>query len=79
MSQDCALKLSGVSKRYEHFALQSIDLTVEPGTVMGFIGPNGAGKTTSLRIALGLIKPDSGQVEVYGKAIPEEQVEAKWQ
>ncbi|MFI7080735.1 ATP-binding cassette domain-containing protein [Micromonospora sp. NPDC049903] len=45
-------------------ALDGLDLTVEPGEVHGFLGPNGAGKSTTIRIVLGLLRRDSGQVRV---------------
>lgn len=60
------ISLKNVSKNYgKTKALDSLDLQVEPGQIVGFIGPNGAGKTTTIRIILGLIK-SSGQAEVLG-------------
>jgi ABC-2 type transport system ATP-binding protein len=47
-------------------ALDGFDLTVGPGEVHGFLGPNGAGKSTTLRILLGLIRKDSGEVRLFG-------------
>ena len=58
----------GLVKRYgEIVAVDSVDLTVEPGDVFGYLGPNGAGKTTSLRMMLGLIRPTAGSVELFGR------------
>ena len=55
-------------KRYRKIiAVDHVDLTVEPGDVFGYLGPNGAGKTTSLRMMLGLIRPTSGSVELFGR------------
>jgi ABC-2 type transport system ATP-binding protein len=48
-------------------AVDEVDLTVEPGCVYGYLGPNGAGKTTSLRILLGLIRPDAGVARLFGR------------
>jgi ABC-2 type transport system ATP-binding protein len=48
-------------------ALDGLDLTVATGEVHGFLGPNGAGKTTTIRILLGLLRADSGEVTVQGK------------
>jgi ABC-type branched-subunit amino acid transport system ATPase component len=45
---------------------------------MGFIGPNGAGKSTTIRILMGLVHQDRGEVQVLGHAMPGEQVAAKW-
>jgi ABC-2 type transport system ATP-binding protein len=55
-------------KRYGAIvAVDGVDLTVERGDVFGYLGPNGAGKTTSLRMLLGLIRPTSGIVELFGR------------
>ncbi len=47
-------------------ALDGLELTVEAGEVHGFLGPNGAGKTTAIRVLLGLLRSDSGTVELLG-------------
>lgn len=47
--------------------LDNINLLVEQGSIYGFLGPNGAGKTTTLRLLLGLLKNQSGSIEVFGK------------
>jgi ABC-2 type transport system ATP-binding protein len=55
-------------KRYDEvLAVDHIDLNVRIGDVYGFLGPNGAGKTTTLRMALGLIMPTEGTVELFGR------------
>ncbi len=72
-----AIHMHQVSKRYEHFELSSLDLSLEKGRIMGFIGPNGAGKSSTMRILMGLIKPDAGRVEVLGHPIPREETLAK--
>jgi ABC-2 type transport system ATP-binding protein len=55
-------------KRYDDvLAVDHIDLNVHAGDVYGFLGPNGAGKTTTLRMALGLITPTEGTVELFGR------------
>ena len=56
-----------VSRRFgSTVALDGLDLNVEPGTVLGLIGRNGAGKSTSLRLALGHLHPDAGDIRVLG-------------
>src|SRR5215469_9831877 len=75
---DLAIKLESVTKRYRYFTLDNIDLEVPAGEIMGLIGPNGAGKSTTIRILLGLVHQDSGNVRVLGHRMPAEQVEAKW-
>jgi ABC-2 type transport system ATP-binding protein len=58
----------GLVKRYgEVTAVDDVDLTVGAGEVYGYLGPNGAGKTTSLRMLLGLIRPDAGSVKLFGR------------
>ena len=58
-----------LTKRYEHLtAVDALDLEVRAGEVYGFLGPNGAGKTTTLRMLLGLIRPTSGEVRLFGRA-----------
>jgi ABC-2 type transport system ATP-binding protein len=62
------VRARGLVKRYkEVLAVDHIDLNVDAGDVYGFLGPNGAGKTTTLRMALGLIMPTAGSVELFGR------------
>ena len=62
------VKARGLVKRYKDvLAVDHIDLNVRLGDVYGFLGPNGAGKTTTLRMALGLIAPTEGSVELFGR------------
>ncbi len=75
---DLAIDLTGVCKKYRFFSLDSIDLKVPEGQIMGLIGPNGAGKSTTIRILMGLVHQDSGDVRVLGHCMPAEQVAAKW-
>ena len=62
------VRARGLVKRYDDvLAVDHIDLNVQAGDVYGFLGPNGAGKTTTLRMALGLIAPSEGTVELFGR------------
>ena len=47
-------------------AVDRLSFQVKAGTVTGFLGPNGAGKSTTLRMLLGLVRPDSGQANIWG-------------
>jgi ABC-2 type transport system ATP-binding protein len=75
---DRAIKMEGVAKKYRYFTLDKIDLELQQGQIMGLIGPNGAGKSTTIRILLGLIHQDHGDVQVLGHRMPAEQITAKW-
>ncbi len=55
----------------EKVAVEDISLTIEQGDFLGLIGPNGSGKTTLLHLMLGLQRPDSGTVELFGQPIEE--------
>lgn len=72
-----AFSLSGIAKRYPHFALQDVSLDLPEGQVMGLVGVNGAGKTTLLRLLTGLAATDAGEVTVLGHRLPDAQVAAK--
>jgi len=62
-----ALRFEKVTRRFgDKTAVDRLDLTVEPGSVLGLVGRNGAGKTTSLRLALGTLFTDGGSVRVLG-------------
>lgn len=74
---DLAFQLSQVSRQFTHFKLQDIDLVLERGGVMGLIGPNGAGKSTVIRILMGLMAADQGEIQVLGQPIPQAQALAK--
>ncbi|HXV05669.1 MAG TPA: ATP-binding cassette domain-containing protein [Solirubrobacterales bacterium] len=68
MAESPPIEVRGLVKRYgEILAVDRVDLTVERGDVFGYLGPNGAGKTTSLRMMLGLIRPDEGSVRLFGR------------
>ena len=64
-----AIEARGLSKSFGGvLAVDSLDLVVDPGEVVGFLGPNGAGKTTTLRLLLGLLRPTSGEATILGRA-----------
>ena len=71
---DSILTLSDVSKTFRDFwgrptvkAVTSLSCSVRPGEVFGLLGPNGSGKSTTIRMLLGLLKADSGTIEVFGQ------------
>ena len=56
--------------RGRRVAVHGLDLDVPAGGVHGFLGPNGSGKTTTIRMLLGLVRPDAGSVHVFGTPVP---------
>ena len=64
------LEVNNLSKTYKNFkAIDDISFQVNKGDIYGFLGPNGAGKSTTLRMILGLIKPNSGEIKLNGSFI----------
>jgi ABC-2 type transport system ATP-binding protein len=64
------LELQGLSKRYgDTVALNNLGFSVADGQLFGFVGPNGAGKTTAMRIVIGVLDPDSGEVRWQGSPL----------
>jgi ABC-2 type transport system ATP-binding protein len=64
------LDIAGVSKRFgTRQALDDVSFTIEPGEVFGFVGSNGAGKTTTMRIVLGVLSADAGEVCWQGRPV----------
>ena len=72
-----AIALKGVHKQYDGFALRDIQLELPVGQVMGLVGVNGAGKSTLMRLLMGLIRADGGEVEALGQPLPQAQVAVK--
>src|SRR4051812_35654806 len=71
------VRARGLVKRYgEIVAVDHVDLSVPAGAVYGLLGPNGAGKTTVMRMLFGLIRPDEGSIELFGRAELAGRVEA---
>ncbi|MDQ7781600.1 MAG: ABC transporter ATP-binding protein [Desulfomonilaceae bacterium] len=62
------IRLRNIRFRYNsRYVLDGLDFSVNPGDRVGLVGPNGSGKTTLCHIIMGLLAPDSGEVEVFGK------------
>jgi ABC-2 type transport system ATP-binding protein len=67
MSDAPAVEVRGLTKTFGTVtALDGLELTVPAGQVVGFLGPNGAGKSTTIRVLLGLLRPDAGSVRLLG-------------
>src|SRR3954466_3893745 len=64
------LEIDGISKRFgSTVALDGMSFTVRPGELFGFVGANGAGKTTTMRIVLGVLAADAGEVRLDGRPV----------
>ena len=61
------VELTKIRKCYDEFvAVNDLSLRVRPGGIYGLLGPNGAGKTSTIRMIMGIIVPDAGQISVFG-------------
>jgi len=68
---DVPLRISGLTKRYRNGerVVDDLSFQVERGQVLGLLGPNGAGKTTTMRMLMGLIHPDAGDIHIFGHRV----------
>jgi ABC-2 type transport system ATP-binding protein len=65
---DIAVSMKGVCRSFgEIQAIRNLDLDIEKGAIHGLLGPNGSGKSTTMKMVMGLLKPDSGRISVYGR------------
>ena len=72
------VRFESLTKRYEGtVAVEDLDLEVGPGEFFGFLGPNGAGKSTTIKMAIGLLRPTSGRVRLFGMDPYESPLEVK--
>jgi len=66
------LELNSITKRYDGtVAVDGLSLVIEPGGIYGLLGPNGAGKTTTIRMVMGIIQPDDGEIRIFGEPFSE--------
>ena len=64
-----AIEIKGLTKHFPGFALEGLNLTLPSGCILGLIGENGAGKSTTIKLLLGMLKPDGGSASVLGTDI----------
>ena len=76
--QDAVIRTQDLVKNYGAVqVLKDLDLAVPRHSIFGFLGPNGAGKTTTMKILLGLASATSGEVEIFGKDVPEHSLQIR--
>lgn len=74
-SKSLVIETKNLSKTYrEVHALHDLNLAVKEHSIFGFLGPNGAGKTTAIKLLLGLARPTSGSVHIFGQDIQRESI-----
>src|SRR3954469_11063378 len=61
-----ALQVRGLKKSFVRPAVDNLNLTIRAGEFYALLGPNGAGKTTTLRLVVGLLEPEAGEISVFG-------------
>jgi ABC-2 type transport system ATP-binding protein len=80
LSNTFAVKLADISKNYSDVtAVDHLDLEVKKGEIIGLLGPNGSGKSTTLKMILGLVKADSGSINVLGINVSDDPMAVKKQ
>lgn len=76
MIKNIVLEVKNLRKSFGDFvAIDDISFSLEEGQILGFLGPNGAGKSTTIYCILGLIDPDSGEINIFGKDIKKKRSE----
>ena len=79
MAEDApVVVIDNLTKKYgELTAVDSLSLSLSAGQILGFIGPNGAGKTTTIRMLLGQLKPNAGQLRILGLDVARQTLEVR--
>jgi len=78
LTDAAALSMRALCKSFDGKpAVTQLELTIRPGEFYALLGPNGAGKTTTIRMAAGLLLPDSGSIEIYGVDVVADPIAAK--
>lgn len=63
---DKVIELENINKRFSGFSIDNLNLSINKGYITGFIGANGSGKSTTIKMIMNLIKPDSGNLKIFG-------------
>ncbi|SFF11419.1 ABC-2 type transport system ATP-binding protein [Paenibacillus algorifonticola] len=73
------IKLNNVSKQYKLFSIEPLSCTFKQGYITGLIGPNGAGKTTLIKMIMGITRPGTGEITIFGQSQSLQEAEIKQQ
>lgn len=73
------LEVRGLTKRFSSFTLQDVSFSIPGGSIMGLVGENGAGKTTTIKLLLNELKPDGGEIHIFGSNAQKEELKIKEQ
>ena len=68
-----AIEIRNLTKMYKGFSLTNLSLSLPEGCIMGLIGENGAGKSTAIKSILGIVRPDSGEIKLFGEPANDKQ------
>ncbi|WP_341278870.1 ABC transporter ATP-binding protein [Paenibacillus sp. FSL H8-0537] len=71
------IKLNEVSKQFKMFGIQPLSCAFKQGYITGLIGPNGAGKTTLIKMIMGITRPDTGGIAIFGQSLSLQEAEIK--
>ncbi|WP_314591802.1 ABC transporter ATP-binding protein [Paenibacillus terrigena] len=72
-----AIEVRNLSKSYSQFSVDNISLDIKKGYITGLIGPNGAGKSTLIKMMLGIVRPDAGNINILGAEMPNQEIAIK--
>ena len=72
-----AIEIKKITKKYDGFTLDDLSFNVPKGSIMGFVGQNGAGKSTTINTILNIIKPDEGEIKIFGLDHIKDEIEIK--
>ena len=72
-----AIEIKKITKKYDGFTLDDLSFNVPKGSIMGFVGQNGAGKSTTINTILNIIKPDDGEIKIFGLDHIKDEIEIK--
>jgi len=77
MNGDAVVDIRNLTKRYKRFELAGVNLDVKEGFITGLIGANGAGKSTLIKLMMGMVLPDEGDVRVFGDSVSVREIEIR--